>query len=291
MANEMLTHKRRNSGYELLLVAVILTRSTSGLFTKLLLESMGTFTLLTYRFLPAFLLLALLFLPRLKKMNLRMLRHGIVIGVLYFCLMAAETIGLNTAAMSMAVFLENTNVLLVPLAEAILLRRAPKLVVLVCCIVSVVGIALLTLRGGHLGISSGELLFLLAALFGTGVIITTDRYSRQDDPLVLGVIQVGVIGVLSLAVALLTETPQLPQRPMDWVSIASLIIVCTGFSYTLQPVAQSRVSSEKTALFFAMSTVFATFLGVIFLQETFSPLNVVGGALILGSVFVCSRRG
>jgi len=37
--------------------------------------------------------------------------------------------------------------------------------------------------------------------------------------------------------------------------------------------------------------VFATFLGVIFLQETFSPLNVVGGALILGSVFVCSRRG
>ena len=51
---------------ELLLAAVILTRSTGYLFSKAGIESLGVFNLLAARFLLAFALLAIIFFRKFK---------------------------------------------------------------------------------------------------------------------------------------------------------------------------------------------------------------------------------
>ena len=60
---------------------------------------------------------------------------------------------------------------------------------------------------------SGELLALLAAMFYACAIILTDRLSHKDDPLTLGILQVGFMGIFNAAASVLSESPVLPSQP------------------------------------------------------------------------------
>ena len=92
------------------------------------------------------------------------------------------------------------------------------------------------------------------------------------------------MGVLSLLSVLALEQPQLPQTGAQWLMLALLIIVCTGFGFTLQPMAQSHVTAARAGLFCAVSPAIATLLGVTVLDEPFGVLDVLGLLLILASI-------
>lgn len=97
----------------------------------------------------------------------------------------------------------------------------------------------------------------------------------------------GKLTVISTGMAmLLTETPQLPQSGSQWLMLAMLIIVCTGFGFTLQPMAQSHVSAARAGLFCAVSPAIAALLGVTVLGEPFGTLDVLGLVLILASIIM-----
>ena len=68
---------------ELLLAAVILTRSSAYLFSKTGLETLGTFNLLAARFLLGFAVLAIIFFKRMRRINRHDLIGGAVIGAVF----------------------------------------------------------------------------------------------------------------------------------------------------------------------------------------------------------------
>ncbi len=192
---------------ELLLAAVISARATSFVFNKMVLGTLGTFDLLACRFLLAFILLAVLFWKRLRHISGKALLHGAVLGTLFFLTLTAELTALKTTDSSTVSLLENTAIILVPLLEAVLLRRLPTLVALASAGVAVLGVALLTVQTG--GFTGGVGYGLLAALLYAAAIIATDRFSHHDDPLTVGIVQVGVLGLLALIAACCFETPRL----------------------------------------------------------------------------------
>ncbi len=151
---------------------------------------MGTFDLLACRFLLAFIPLEVLFWKRLRHISGKALLHGAVLGTLFFLTLTAELTALKTTDSSTVSLLENTAIILVPLLEAVLLRRLPTLVALASAGVAVLGVALLTVQTG--GFTGGVGYGLLAALLYAAAIIATDRFSHHDDPLTVGIVQVGV---------------------------------------------------------------------------------------------------
>ena len=72
------------------------------------------------------------------------------------------------------------------------------------------------------------------------------------------------------------KSPRLPQTGSEWGIIAALAVVCTGFGYTLQPVAQSRIDANRASLFCALSPAFAAIFGAILLRERVTALGCVG---------------
>ena len=163
------------------------------------------------------------------------------------------------------------------------------------------------LRGALLGglfflIMSGEMFSLRTVDSGTvsllenmailfvplleSAIITTDRLSHRDDALVLGILQVGFLGFYALIGALLFESPRLPQTGSEWGIVLMLAIVCTGFGYTLQPVAQSHTSAQRVSLFCALSPMFAAIFGALLLKEKITVWSGLGMLLILGSILL-----
>lgn len=266
---------------ELLLMAVILARSISFVITKIGLQGMDAFTLLALRFLTAFIFLLPFSWTRLWELNIKSLFRGALLGASFFLVMAAEVTALKTTSASSTAFLENTAIIFVPIFEAFLLRRLPKPLVIISSIITLIGVALLTLTGEQLSLSLGEILCLIAAITYAASIILTDRFSKKEDPLLLGVLQVGFMGVFSLVTAFVTETPRLPNSMNELGIIIALAIVCTGFGFTLQPLAQSKTSSEKAGLFCAISPLSTAVIAYIFLGELLGLSGVIGISLIL----------
>lgn len=276
---------------KILLFTVLALRSTSLLFSTLGLEAMGPFTLLGYRFLLAFAVLVVMFWKRLKTIDRSVLIHGTVMGILFFLTMTCETFGLKMTNSSTTAFLENTAVVLVPIADGLLVRRFPGKSVIISSLFALAGVGFITLKGGHLEFSTGVMLDLLAAVFYTSVVITTDRYSKTDDAPILGVIQIGVIGILSMVFAFVTEDPIRSFSTNVWIMVACLALICTCLGFTLQPVAQKHVSATIAGLYCACYPLITAILGAIFLGERIGWNGVIGGAMIIGAMIAASLPG
>lgn len=258
----MKTRTMTRTQAELLLAAVIIARSTSYVLTKVGLQDMGKFTLLAVRFLLAFAFLAVLFWRRLLQIDRRTLLSGLAMGGIYFCVMTAELTALKTVETSTVSFVTNTAVVIVPLIQAVLSRRWPERRVLLGALACLLGVALLTLRNG-LALTPGVGYCILEAFLYSAAILVTDRLTHAGaDPLLSGVVQVGFLGVLALA------------------------LVCSGFGFTLQPVAQSGTTADHAALFCALNPFVAATLGAVCFHEHFGLAGLLGGALILAGILV-----
>ena len=279
--------KRSTAPYVFLFIILTLARSTSFMFTKGLLESMQTFNILAVRFLIAFVLLFFLFFKKMIHIDKKTLIGGIAIGVAFFATMAGETLALNTLDSSTTSFIEHAAIVLVPIFESILTRKLPKPLIIICDIITLVGVGLLTLTSGGLKLEPGEIIALCTAIVYAWGIILTNRFSQNGRTIELGVIQIGVMGVLSLITTFIFETPKLPETSGQWFSFAYLILICTGFAFTLQPVAQSRLSSEMAGLLCAVNPMGAAICGAVFLHETFATSELIGSILIMVGIVLC----
>ena len=65
-----------------------------------------------------------------------------------------------------------------------------------------------------------------------------------------------------------------------------LALVCSGFGFTLQPVAQSGTTADHAALFCALNPFVAATLGAVCFHEHFGLAGLLGGALILAGILV-----
>lgn len=285
-------NKRGAAGMaEILLTAVIIARATSLLIIKVSLEGFSTFNMMALRFSLGLICMWPFVRRKIRSVSQSTLVHGVILGSLFFLVIAAELYGLRlTDSSSVVSFIENTAIVLVPLAEAVLHRRAPAAKSLVCAAIALAGVGFLLLQGGHMTINAGIVMCIITALLYTSYIIATDRVARQDDPVVLGFISIGVVAALSAAAAFTVETPRLPHSPAEWIGVLLLAVICTSIGTALQPLAQKYVPSERACVFCALSPLTTCILGWIFLGEWQGMSGLIGAALILSSIIISNLK-
>lgn len=275
---------------EILLITVIAARSTSYAFSKLSLTALEPWNLLSIRFSLAFLLLCFLFRHRLKNICREVLQSGCILGIVLFSCMSLETISLKTIPSSTAAFLENTAVLWVLCTEPFILKKWPPLSTFAAAICIVCGIFLLTTDGNVHTFSIGAALCLAASFCYAVWILLTSRYVRHSDPLLIGILQIGVIALCSTAASICAEPFIIPNQPSIWLNIAALVCICSVFGFTFQPVAQKYTSADKAGLFAALNPLIAACIGWMLLGEALSFTQAIGGALILASLVWIQAR-
>lgn len=284
-----------------LMASLSIARGSSFLFSKSLLSSIEPLNLLGIRFLLAFLILFVLFFRKVIadiRMNPRILCVSLLLGGVYFLCMAAELIGLQYTTAATCSFLENSAIVIVPVAEAVLLRRFPKPVIIISTIITFTGIGLIVLcnpaggggflAGSHLG--PGELLCMIAALTYAAAIIITDRISKEYDPLTLGILYVGFMGLLGLAASLVFETPHLPQSGTQWLMLLALAVLCTAFGFTVQPIAQKPLSSESAGIICAINPLTTAVLGWLLMGDALGASGTAGAVLIIAGIVIPNVR-
>lgn len=275
---------------EQLLAAVIIARSTSYIFSKMAMNSLQPFNLLAVRFLLAVSILVILFHKKLRTIDRNTFVGGAIMGSIFTLVMTMEMFGLRKTDTATTSFIENSAVAFVPILEGILLRKFPEKRTIISVVLALTGIGFLTLgKSGGL-LRPGCLYLLMAVLFYAAAIITTGYFSKKYDPLLLGIVQVGTMGVWTLLASLLTEQTRLPQTGAEWEMIGTLAVVGSCFGFTLQPVAQRGTTAEVAGMMCAINPMSASILGALVLHEQMTSSKLLGCLLIMGGLLVHFAR-
>lgn len=272
---------------DILLAVIACAWGSSYLLMKVGTGAVPPFSLIALRFGIAFLVVGAIFFRRLGKTRPSTLARAAVLGLLMFALFGFLMTGIGQTSASNAGFLTSLAVVFVPIINAALRRRAPGARMTAGVAVTLAGIALLSLHGS-LTLSSGDALCVMGSIFYAIFIVATDRLSAKEDPLLLGVWQLGFAALFGLVATNLFEVPALPADPIHWGAVLGLALVCSAFGFVAQPVAQRSTTAEHAALLFALEPVSSAILAFAFLGETLSARGMLGAVLVVAGVLVAS---
>ncbi|WIF94122.1 DMT family transporter [Caminicella sporogenes] len=275
----------KQSKADLALLIITISWGASFILTKNSLNSLGTYNFLAVRFILAFTISSLIFYKNMKKIDKDTLKYGILIGFILFSGYAFQTVGLNYTTASKSAFITGISVVLVPSLSSIFFNKSPEKSAILGAIVALIGLALLTLNES-ISLNIGDLYTFISTFAFAMHIITVGKYTVKVDSIVLAIIQIGVVGILSLFTSLAIEKPILPPISMVWFNILVLSVICTSGAFIVQNAAQKFTTPTHTALIYTGEPVFAAIFAYFVAGEVLSFKGFVGAALILMGMLV-----
>lgn len=280
------------TGAKILLTMVFIARGTSFLFSKILMNDMSPMSILAVRFILAFVVLTIIFHKKIRECSRDSLNGGILLGILYTICMIFEMYGLRLIDSGVSALIENMAIVLVPVYAAVLTKTFPKRKTMVCAVLAVAGVGFLSLTqnssaNGGLGIA----LMICAALTYAACIMSTEKVTQKGDPVTIGMIQLGIMGVLCLLISLISGEFGLPQNTSQWAMLLLLVLVCSCFGFTFQPVGQKYLPAETAAVFTVINPLTASVMGVVIAGEGMSILKLIGYVLILIALVLYNIKG
>jgi drug/metabolite transporter (DMT)-like permease len=262
-------------------------------------DHMGPYTFNGIRMLLAWLVMVPVTLLFEKKGNeerrdrpSRFLRNeqrvaGVLCGVLLFAASSLQQMGLVTTSAGKAGFITALYVVLVPVAAWLLFRKNPGKVIWLGVAIAVFALWLLCMpAGGGFTLQGGDLLVLGCAVCFTFQILCVDHYAPRVSGVRLARDEFFVTGVLSMLIALATET-------ITWDGIRDALIpilyagVLSGaVGYTLQVLGQRDTDPTVASILMCLEAVFATLTGALILGEKMTAREAAGCILMFSAVIL-----
>jgi drug/metabolite transporter (DMT)-like permease len=246
-------------------------------------ELLPTMAFLAYRFIPASLIVALIFWGPLRRLSAAGWRAGLLMGLFLCAGYIFQTLGLEETTASNTGFITGLFVVLTPVMGAIFLRDRVGATAWLAAGVSLVGLYLLSGLGGDLHLR-GDGLVLVAAFALSAHILATARAVRWHDVGALLAIQLGVCGVVPLAIAAAGGQLEAPRGGTVWSALIVTSLVASALGFFVQTFAQQHAPPARTALILAAEPAFAGLFGWLLADDRLSATEWLGAALIMAAI-------
>lgn len=254
------------------------------------LDAFPTFWVLAMRFMASFLILYSFLGHRFIGAPKQLYKLGLITGLFMFAGFAAQTYGLNFTASGKQAFLTSIYVILVPLLTWAITRVFPGKISMIASLICCLGMWFLT-SDDLSSFNMGDAFTLLSVIFYAGHIMMIGYSTKHVDPILFATLQIGLVGVLSLATALTFET-WTGFNGMDGIfEIGFAVLFPTIGAFLLQNVSQKYTTATHAALIMSLEGVFGVAAGIYFLSEPFTFRMGIGCALILLAVVISELRG
>jgi drug/metabolite transporter (DMT)-like permease len=196
---------------------------------------------------------------------------------------------LNHASAGLVALLLYAYPTLVVLLSAAFLHERLTAMKLVLLAASFAGLAL-TLGGGQ-GTPTGIALGLAAAAFYSVYIVIGARELGNTDALASTTV-VCLCAAVVLGLSALVSEPRFPATAQGWAAIGAIAIVSTVVSILTFFAGLKRVGPAVASIVSTLEPVVTVGLAWLVLGETLTPLQLAGGALVLGcAAFLARSRG
>ena len=273
----------RERGAELALVGIASVWGLTFVMVQDAIALLPTMAFLGYRFVPAALLVAVIFRRRLRALSAAGWRAGLLMGVFLTAGYVCQTLGLEETTASNAGFITGLFVVITPLMGAIVLRDRISPLGWVAAGVSAIGLYLLSGASGELDLRGDGLVFLCAVAFSAHILVTSRAVAEHDVGALLAV-QLGLCGVVCLAVAGAVGDVEAPTGWTVWSALLVTSLVASALGFFVQTYAQQHAPPARTALILASEPAFAGLFGWVLADERLSALSWAGAGLIMVAI-------
>lgn len=254
------------------------------------LESMKPFQIMMVRFLLASVLMGVISRGQRKseeklKDRIGAIKAGVLMGVTLFMGFAFQIIGLQYTTPSKNAFLTALNVVIVPFISFVILKKKIGAKGIIGAVMSVLGVALLSLNG-NFTVSLGDGLTLFCAVGFAFQIFFTSEFVKKYPASVLNTVQMFTAFVLSAISLMIFGENDFQVTTQGWLSALYLGVVSTTICYLLQTACQKYIDETKAAIILSMESVFGTIFSILILHEVVTVRMVIGCAVILAAVII-----
>ncbi len=248
-------------------------------------RELGVNFVLTMRFFVGFLVILILSGKTVKDLNKRVVKKGVLLGVLGFTAFYFQSRGLMFTTPSKNAFVTATNVIMVPFIGMFLLGNQVKKKNILGAFITIIGVSFLTLNSDF-SIGKGDLLTFICAILFAFHIVGIGEWGRSENAAHLTLVQ--MITSFSLGAIILGFTG-LGFSELTFEGVLAVIylgVFPTGLAYLMQTWSQKYTTETEAAIILSFESVFGTFLSVIILGENLTGRMILGSILILLSIFI-----
>lgn len=281
----------------LLFIAGI-TIGFSGIFVRL--SEVGPMASAFWRMAFAFPVLATWHLIERRKRNAvpaaqrpRAWSVGLIIaGVLYAIELSIWHWSLEWTSVANSTVIANIYPVVVTLGTWILFRERANRLFLVGLATAVAGMVVLVGDKFTLGFDSlkGDILAAVTAIFYGGYFIVVARMRARRSTAEIMTWSAIIASVILLPVAMAMSDTIFPTTWGGWAALVALAVLCQAGAQGAITFALAHLPASLSAVTLLIQPLTAAIMAWLILGEPIGPFQVVGGAILLGGIFI-ARRG
>lgn len=285
----------------ILLFSITLCWAASYVFIKSLPSDLSTYAYLTMTCGIAAALLTIVFFKKVKTVKLLTLGKSVILAGLLLLNLIFDKMGIDRLTSSAASVLASSSILIVPVVM-IIMRKMPTKNNLLGAVVIMTGIVITSGFKSENIFSLGALFMLLSAAVTSVYTIAADRITKEEDPLLLSVLQMWVTAIMGFVMWFIEEPTTFASLEYTNEMLSSVFILAFfGKAYAYVALMYSQKYSDPINVTIIASTepivtlVLAVLIPTAF-EEHFTAAAVFGaavimvGAIISGTDFL-SRKG
>lgn len=246
------------------------------------------FGFLGWRFAVATVAFVVLFPNALRRLDPVNVRMGVLAGVFLTAGYVFQTWGLAPGVgttPARAAFITGLYVVIVPLMQAVWLKRLPRRATLLGAGLAALGLWLLSgIAGeGSGGWSTGDSLVAVCALAYSVHMIVLGSTDERHDTGALTFVQLVTITIVCGGISLLTEPVAVPSDGLVWFAIVLCGVLASAVAFVIQTWAQRRIPPSRVALILVTEPAFGGVFG--WASAGVWPIReVLGASLMLGGM-------
>lgn len=274
---------------DLSLVAVTVVWGASFPIMSIAFKSIPPYSFIAIRFLLAGIILAIVFMKKFKTLNRQSVIAGIVIGAALGTGSILQAVGLLYTTPSKSGFITGLNVIIVPILIAIIYKKLPDFKTNLGIVLSIIGLAFMSLSGNGAGINKGDLLTFVAAITFGAQILLVDKFVTDLDISVLTCVELLTVGIMSSIPAAVVEGFKIHLNIFSVGAVVFTVLFCTIFAFGVQNVAQGYTSPTHTAIIFLAEPVFSAIFSVA-VGDKLTGRTLVGCLMILAGMIIINIK-
>lgn len=253
------------------------------------LEHFTPYQILAIRFLVGVLLLSLVFFKKLKMIKKSTIIKGSIIGFFLYLAFALQTVGLQYTTPSKNAFLTAVNVVIVPFIAFFIYKRKMDKFELFGSLLAITGVGVISLKLTA-EVNLGDLLTLLCAVGFAFHIFYTAQFVKDEDPILLTIIQMATAAILGLIVVLFKGETSFSMNVEGISNVLYLGVFSTTIAFLLQTFSQKYTTETNAAIILSTEALWGMVFSIILLSEVITIKMVMGAILILIAIIISETK-
>lgn len=276
---------------ELLLFLVASIWAGTFPIVKVSMASIPPFYFIGIRFLIASALFTLIFYNHLELNNIKVLKAGILLGLFQTIGFASQTIGMIYTTASNSALITGITILIVPFAQFIITRKPVPAENWLSIIIVFTGLFFLTQPFAN-GINTGDLITMICAFAWAFYIIYIDVYTIKYNIKTLIFIQLWLTTIICFIIGFASEDfSKIKFTGGEILSFLYVGIPATFVTTILLNQLQKKTTPVRASIIYTWEQPAAVALSILFINERFNTLQILGGALMIAGILFSEIYG